>query len=144
MAQAESCFHCALPIPANCDIRVEIGGRQRPVCCPGCQAVATLIRDAGLENYYQSRDMPDPGAVRPAEEAGEWQVFDREDMLAAFATRDGDRAEATVYVGGMYCAACSWLIDASLRRLPGIVGADVNPVTHRLRVAWQPSAIGLG
>jgi Cu2+-exporting ATPase len=144
MARAETCFHCALPIPANCDIRVEIGGREQPVCCPGCKAVAMLIRDAGLENYYQSRDTPDPGAVRPAEEAGEWQIFDREDMLAAFATGDGDQAEATVYVGGMYCAACSWLIDASLRRLPGIVGADINPVTHRLRVAWKLSDIGLG
>ncbi len=144
MARAESCFHCALPIPANCDIRVEIGGLQRPVCCPGCQAVATLIRDAGLENYYESRDTPDPGAVRPADEAGEWQVFDREDMLNAFATRDGDEVEATIYVGGMYCAACSWLIDAALRQLPGIVGADINPVTHRLRVTWRSSATALG
>ena len=144
MAQADTCFHCALPIPANCDIRVEIGGEQRPVCCPGCQAVATLIRDAGLERYYDSRERPDPGAVRPADDAGEWQVFDREDMLAAFAIRDGVVAEATIYVGGMYCAACSWLIDAALRKLPGIASADINPVTHRLRVAWDTSSIGIG
>jgi len=144
MARAETCFHCALPVPANCDIRVEIGGEQRPVCCPGCKAVATLIRDAGLERYYDSRDQPDPGAVRPAEDAGEWQVFDREDMLAAFATREGDVAEATIYVGGMYCAACSWLIDASLAKLPGIRNADINPVTHRLLVSWNTSSIGLG
>jgi Cu2+-exporting ATPase len=144
MARAETCFHCALPIPANCDIRVDIGGKQRPVCCPGCKAVATLIRDAGLERYYDSRDRPEPGAVRPADDAGEWQVFDRDDMLAAFATRDGDAAEATIYVGGMYCAACSWLIDAALRKLPGITNADINPVTHRLRVAWDTSSTSLG
>ncbi len=144
MAKTETCFHCALPVPANCDLRVEIGGIQQPMCCPGCKAVATLIRDAGFERYYDSRERPDPGAVRPAEDAGEWQVFDREDMLAAFATRDGDTAEATIYVGGMYCAACSWLIDASLNRLPGITSADINPVTHRLRVAWNTSSIGLG
>jgi Cu2+-exporting ATPase len=144
MARAETCFHCALPIPANCEIRVEIGGEQHPVCCPGCKAVATLIRDAGLERYYDSRETPDPGAVRPAEDAGEWQVFDREDMLAAFASRDGSRAEATVYVGGMYCAACSWLIDAALGKLPGIASAEINPVTHRLRVTWDTSSIGLG
>ena len=144
MAKAETCFHCALPVPANCDIRVEIGGETHPVCCPGCKAVATLIRDAGFERYYDSRESPEPGAVRPAEDAGEWQVFDREDMLAAFATRDGTAAEATIYVGGMYCAACSWLIDVSLRKLPGIASADINPVTHRLRVAWDTSTIGFG
>ena len=70
MAAADTCFHCALPIPANCDIRVDIGGESRPVCCPGCQAVATLIRDAGFERYYDSRERPEPGAVRPAEDAG--------------------------------------------------------------------------
>jgi len=144
MAAAERCFHCALPIPANCDIRVEIGGEQRPVCCPGCKAVAALIRDAGLERYYGSRETPEPGAVRPPEEAGEWQVFDRDDMLAAFSTRQGDRAEASVYVGGMYCAACSWLIDSTLSTMPGVASADINPVTHRLRVTWKPAAIGLG
>ena len=144
MAAAERCFHCALPIPANCDIRVEIGGEQRPVCCPGCKAVAALIRDAGLERYYDSRETPEPGAVRPPEEAGEWQVFDRDDMLAAFSTRQGDRAEASVYVGGMYCAACSWLIDSTLSTMPGVASADINPVTHRLRVTWKPAAIGLG
>jgi Cu2+-exporting ATPase len=44
----------------------------------------------------------------------------------------------------MYCAACSWLIDATLKKLPGIASADINPVTHRLRVAWDTTSIGLG
>ena len=144
MTAGERCFHCALPIPPDCDIQVEIGGRQHPVCCHGCRAVAALIRDAGFERYYASRDAPEPGAVRPPEEAGEWQVFDREDMLAAFSTRSGDVAEATIYVGGMYCAACSWLIDSALGKLAGIREIDVSPVTHRLRITWDPAVIGLG
>jgi len=144
MSNAEACFHCALPIPANCDIRVDIGGVERRVCCPGCQAVATLIRDAGFERYYDSREAPEPGAMRPADTAGEWQVFDRDDMFAAFATRVDGLAEASLYIGGMYCAACSWLIDSTLRRLPGIRSADISPVTHRLRVSWDPGQIGLG
>jgi Cu2+-exporting ATPase len=144
MQAAEQCFHCALPIPANCDIRVEIGGEWRPVCCPGCKAVAALIRDAGFEQYYRSREAPDPGIVRPPEEAGEWSVYDRDDMLAAFAERHGDRAEASIYVGGMYCAACSWLIDSTLQTVPGVASADINPVTHRLRVSWNPDDTGLG
>ena len=114
------------------------------MCCPGCKAVATLIRDTGFENYYTSRDAPEPGIVRPPDEAGEWQVFDRADMLAAFSERRGDLAEASIYVGGMYCAACSWLIDSALQSVPGVNSADINPVTHRLRVSWDPAAAGLG
>ena len=144
MTTAETCFHCALPIPPDCDIRVEIGGQRHPVCCPGCRAVATLIRDAGFERYYTSRDTPEPGIVRPREDAGEWQVFDREDMLTAFSVRAGDTVEASIYVGGMYCAACGWLIDSALGKAEGTRDVDISPVTHRLRVAWNPEEIGLG
>jgi len=84
MTGAESCFHCALPVPSNCQLTVEIEDEHRPVCCPGCKAVAELIRDTGMSQYYALRDAPDPGTGRPPDEATEWQVFDSSDMLDAF------------------------------------------------------------
>ncbi len=136
-AGAESCFHCALPIPADCQLKVEIEGAWQPVCCPGCKAVAELIRDSGMSRYYALREAPDPGVGRPPEDAAEWQVFDSDEMLQAFAEQSDGIHEATLYVGAMYCAACSWLIETTLDKLPGIVSAEVNPVTHRLRVRWH-------
>ncbi len=136
-AGAEACFHCALPVPTDCNLRVDIEGEARPVCCPGCKAVAELIRDSGLSQYYSLREPPQPGTGRPPEDTAEWRVFDRDDMLGAFATRENSCAEATVYVGGMYCAACSWLIETTLMKLQGLEAADVNPVTHRLRARWR-------
>ena len=133
---ADTCFHCALPVPAACKLTVEIGGSPQPVCCPGCKAVAELIRDTGMSRYYDLRDAPDPGVGRPPEEATEWNVFDSTDMLEAFTERDGNLREATIYVGGMYCSACSWLIETTLARQPGISSAEVNPITHRLRLRF--------
>ena len=134
---AETCFHCALPVPTDCNLIVDIEDDAKPVCCPGCKAVAELIRDSGLSQYYVLREPPQPGTGRPPEDTAEWRVFDRDDMLDAFATSDNGRTEATVYVGGMYCAACSWLIETTLMKLEGVEAADVNPVTHRLRVRWR-------
>ena len=143
MAKAETCFHCALPIPANCDIRVDIGGETRPVCCPGCKAVAELIRDTGMSRYYDLREAPEPGIGRPPDESAEWSVFDSGDMLDAFTEqRDGER-EATIYVGGMYCSACSWLIETTMAKQPGIRSAEVNPITHRLRLQFPADETGL-
>jgi len=136
MTAAETCFHCALPVPAGCDLTVDIDGRDRPVCCPGCKAVAELIRDTGMSRYYELREQPDPGVGRPPDEAAEWSVFDDRDMLAAFTERHDDMCEATVYVGGMYCSACSWLIETTMNRQPGIRSAEVNPITHRLRLQF--------
>jgi len=141
---AGACFHCALPVDPRDQYHVEIDGELKPVCCPGCKAVAELIRDTGMSNYYTMRDAPQPGVGRPADDAAEWQVYDREDMLAAFAESSDGIAEATIYAGGMYCSACSWLIETTMARTPGMVSADINPVTHRLRVRWHTADVGLG
>jgi Cu2+-exporting ATPase len=144
MASTDTCFHCALPNPGACNLSVEIEGRPRPVCCPGCKAVAELIRDSGMSSYYAMRDAPSPGAGKPPDDVAEWQVFNTDDMLHAFADIDDSFAEATIYAGGMYCSACSWLIETALSKISGVASVDVNPVTHRVRVRWSHSNTGLG
>jgi Cu2+-exporting ATPase len=143
MTAPRPCFHCALPVPADCKLTVDIEDQARPVCCPGCKAVAELIRDTGMSRYYELREAPDPGVGRPPEEAAEWRVFDSEEMLEAFTRRHDDMREATIYVGGMYCSACSWLIETTMGKQPGISAAEVNPITHRLRLQFPATAVGL-
>ncbi|MDX1500185.1 MAG: heavy metal translocating P-type ATPase [Woeseiaceae bacterium] len=138
------CFHCALPVPPGTDYAVELDGLSRAVCCPGCKAVAELIRDAGMTGYYAMREAPPPGTGRPAADAAGWETFNRDEMLASFAVREDDCAEATIYVGGMYCAACSWLVESTLDRIEGVERAEVSPITHRLRVRFRVDATGLG
>lgn len=136
------CFHCGLIIPAGYGESVRIGDADHPVCCPGCKAVAELIRDSGMSRYYELREAPSPGLTRPSDNAAkkDWEAFDRPDMLERFAlVRDGV-AEALVYVEGMFCSACAWLIETSLKTMPGVVSVDVSPVTSRVRIRWKPEA----
>ena len=59
-AAAQSCYHCGLPVPRGASYDVEIDGVSRPMCCPGCRAVAQAIVDGGLQDYYRHRTaMPD-------------------------------------------------------------------------------------
>ena len=44
---------------------------------------------------------------------------------------------------GVRCAACGWLIEKSLGRLPGVVEARVNPATARARLVWEPDRVPL-
>lgn len=140
---AGPCFHCGLGVPADFKATVLIGEIEQPVCCPGCKAVAELIRDAGMSQYYDLRDTPSPGSNRPALNASreDWVAFDRSDMLERFAALDGDDADALVYVEGMYCSACAWLIESNLQRLPGVISVDVSPITSRLRLRWNSKQI---
>ena len=52
---SQQCFHCGEPIPKGFSAQLEIKGQHESFCCYGCQAVAELILNDGLENFYQHR-----------------------------------------------------------------------------------------
>ena len=57
----ESCFHCGLAVEPGRDYSVVIDGVGRPMCCPGCRAVATAIIDQGLgEDFFSQRNLKRP------------------------------------------------------------------------------------
>lgn len=47
--------------------------------------------------------------------------------------------ESSFQISGMYCAACSGLIEAALGRVDGVLDAQVSSAGQRARVRWDPS-----
>ena len=139
MADTRHCFHCGLPVPAGLDLTARIDGEDRPMCCHGCKAVAELIGASGFDAYYRFRELP-PGEA-PAPPPGDddhWRGFDDPETLPLFAaTRADGRREAVLHVEGLYCSACSWLLENVLRRLPGVDEITVNTASSRLHVIWR-------
>lgn len=132
----ETCFHCGEVVPAGADFTLEIAGRARPMCCIGCRAVARLIAGQGFERFYTQRTAY---AQRPASEGfcddSAYRVYDDPSLARPFAERGEDGLiEARLLVGGMTCAACAWLIEHTLRRLPGVREATLNLNRARLDV----------
>src|SRR6185436_6025488 len=117
-----SCFHCGLPVPATGARRLAILGIERELCCPGCEAVARSIVAAGLGQYYETRTAvaAPPPALPP---------------LASYHSYESDHA--SLVLQGVRCSACLWLIERTLRALPGVARADVNYATHRAQVSWD-------
>jgi P-type Cu2+ transporter len=144
---ATGCFHCAEPLTGTEPWFVTIDDETHRVCCPGCKAVAELIRESGLADFYRFRTVP---AARPAEGAtGEtaelpWIPFDRPEMLAAVSAPAGEGLRScTMLVEGVRCAACGWLIERSLEHVPGVREIRVNPATARARLVWEPDVLPL-
>jgi len=137
-----TCFHCGEPVTTGQRYLVRLGDDDRPVCCPGCKAVAEFIRDAGLSDYYEFRtadalrpDAPEPESIRP-----EWLAYDREGLQNSLVSElPGGRREILLLIEGVRCAACSWLIERVLGRREGVTDVQVNPATGRARIVWDPS-----
>ena len=52
-------------------------------------------------------------------------------------------AESLLVVQGMYCAACADTVEAVLNGQPGVLRAEVNAASRRLRLHWDPAQIRL-
>jgi Cu2+-exporting ATPase len=61
----------------------------------------------------------------------EWSAFSR--PLAGQASC----WESSVVFEGMHCAACALTIEEALRRVPGVLSADISAASHRGRVVWS-------
>ncbi len=115
------------------------------MCCAGCQAVAQAIADNGLADYYRNRDaLPDqPREALPAVLDG-LKLYDHADFQKSFVRDLGENErEASLILEGITCAACIWLNEQHLSRLPGVIGADLNYATRRARVRWDERRIKL-
>jgi len=132
-------------MPAGERRTVEIAGAARAMCCAGCEAVARMIVENGLGAYYERRDaLPEsPREVLP-EALHDLGLFDRPEFQKGFVRPVGSHErEAALILEGITCAACVWLNEAHLARLPGVLAAEVNYATRRARVRWDERRVRL-
>jgi len=147
-AHKASCFHCGLPVPPGSHYQVEIDGQPRPMCCPGCQAVAQAIVDGGLADYYRHRTATSVTAQNLVpEELQNLAIYDQPEVQRSFVTKEPrDAAEvkqASLILEGIVCAACVWLNERHVNALPGVIEFRVNYATHRAQVKWDDTMIHL-
>jgi Cu2+-exporting ATPase len=138
----KSCYHCGLPVPENTHFTVEIKGKERDMCCPGCQAVASAICDGGLSRFYQYRAT---NAVRPdMTKPSALLAYDLPEVQEDYVEQleDGHR-RIQLLVGGITCAACAWLIEQHLKKFSAITSVSINVTSHRAMVEWDVTQLKL-
>ncbi len=154
------CAHCGLPVAlpgpraADASLRAppaegaggagldpSLGGELR-FCCSGCETVYQVIHAAGFEAYY---DLRDAEPKRPAATvARTFDELDDPDFLAHHASPRPDGAlRVGLYLEGIHCSACLWLIEKALTRVPGVAEARLAFARGRLDLTYFPSEVAL-
>jgi Cu2+-exporting ATPase len=119
-----------------------IDGAPRAMCCAGCEAVAETIAAGGFEAYYRDRTSFAPAAGEaPAKD--QLDLYDLPEVQRDFVREVPGGLEATLLLEGITCAACIWLNEQHVARLPGVLSIEINYTTHRARVRWDPARVQL-
>ncbi len=135
-AAGAHCFHCGEEIPRGSAWTALVGGVPRPMCCAGCRAAAETIAGSGLGAFYVQRTTP---GARPTGADVDLDAYDDPALEAACPLAEDGTREAHLVLEGMRCAACAWLVEASARRVPGVVDVSVNLANRQARLRFDPA-----
>lgn len=106
----------------------EVHDSEGQFCCPGCQAVYTIINQLGLSG--QEREdriqllLKGVFPPSPNKAATSQKITPQRD--SEIQTLESEGHEYHVLIRGMVCPACAWLIHHSLSHLPGLDPDTIN------------------
>ena len=134
-----ACDHCGQPVPPS--IGADRAGARHRFCCGGCAAVWAVLHEHGLERYYALR----VGGGVPARATGRSyaELDDAAFQGPACRPAGGGLLATELYLEGVHCSACVWLVERLPQLAPGLVDVRLDLPRARAAVRWDPSAIPL-
>ncbi|MES1174558.1 MAG: heavy metal translocating P-type ATPase [Myxococcales bacterium] len=130
-----ACSHCGLPVPPG---RIE-RGRTTQFCCDGCAAVHAILDSAGLDGYYDRQSAAERRAA-PAPSRLRFEELDDPRFLEQQCRNVGKGLSSVeLYLEGIHCSACVWLVERLSRVAPAVVEARFDMTRSVLRVVWDPA-----
>ena len=73
----------------------------------------------------------------------DWNIYDDADLMARYVHRENSVGEVSIDVAGMYCSACTWLLETALGREDAIIDVSLNVATKRAVVRWDITRLTL-
>ncbi|MBV6522852.1 MAG: putative copper-importing P-type ATPase A [Gemmatimonadaceae bacterium] len=125
------CAHCGLPVPTA----LHEDGARAQFCCGGCRAVFEILHDHGLDRYYEFAERRTTPVVRTGRSYDE---FDHPDFHELYVQRTADGlSRVHLYLEGVHCASCVWLVERVPLVLPGVVRAELHVGRSQATLEWD-------
>lgn len=135
---AAGCTHCGLPVPAAL---LHPDG-EASFCCGGCATAYAIIHEGGLDRYYR---LPERRAAAVAPSGRSFEEFDHPAFHALYVRiRPDGIAETELYLDGVHCASCVWLVERVPLMVPGVLRAELEVGRALAHITWDPGTSSLG
>ncbi len=132
---AAPCTHCGLDVPPD-----RVRGASASFCCNGCETAWHVLHASGLEGYYA---LPERRRTAVAERERSYEEFDHASFHERYVRTARGVSEVDLYLEGVHCAACVWLVERLPRFAHGAIAAELELPRSRVRVRWDPTATAL-
>ncbi len=135
-----TCSHCGLSVPLG----LVRPGDPHQFCCNGCRTVWAVLHDEGLEQYYTYRERAGASG-RPVRSTGSgYEYCDDPAFIAAHCrpTPEGLLA-IDLYLEGVHCSACLWLVERTTVLVPGVAAATLDLGRSIVHIIFDPTATTL-
>ena len=141
-----ACDLCGLPLRFG-TISHDMGGRTYHFCCMGCRQVFVML--AAAAEPSDPADFRNTELFRRCQEMGviprsEADLARRQQAPPPAAaplpdiSANGEHLHLNLKIADMWCPACAWVVEETLRSHPGIQNAVCNFSTDRLRCTFDP------
>lgn len=136
------CAHCNADVSTPAEIVFD----HKPFCCHGCCAAYQWLTAEGLEQYYELRERfnasdGNRGTEVTLDEMSEfdsaWYAQQHIRPVAA------NGLKTKIYLEGIHCAACVWLLEKMPKLVPGVLSAQVSLARSTVELVWEPSKVSL-
>ncbi len=135
------CTHCNLEFDESVMIKEE-DNPELNFCCNGCQGVYHLLKDDGLDSFYEKVGKNTLSA--PLAVGQDSSNFDMDSFKQRYikTTREGF-SRVDLIIEGIHCAACIWLNEKVLDETDGIVEASINFTNNKAKIVWDDDIMKL-
>lgn len=132
-----ACAHCGLAVPPG----LVAAGEAPSFCCTGCHAAWEILHAGGLARYYALGDRRD----RPVRSTGrDYAEFDHPAFGELYVRTGADGiAEVELYLEGVHCASCVWLVERVPLLAGGVARVELDMRRALATVQWDPARIAL-
>ena len=120
------CLHCGLPVTTSIfEANPKEGSH---FCCAGCAAVYELIHHLGLTKFYELKAQAISGPTQPAPPIfSSYQHYDDPEFQALYIKPGPNESlQINLFLDGIHCAACVWLIEKLPQLLDGVLESRVD------------------
>ncbi|MBW2456625.1 MAG: heavy metal translocating P-type ATPase, partial [Deltaproteobacteria bacterium] len=98
----------------------------------------------GYEDYYRIRDSQDVEGRQARLTGRSFEDFDDPGFQDEYVTTTGRGTCSTrLYLEGVHCAACVWLVETLPKSVDGLVGTRLNLASAIATVEWDPERVAL-